>query len=199
MTPNDKYVHLKNAIALQKHFKIILCSFGTLVEENEKASFFNKLNKAVYGENFLLIVVSKDLDIIKNKNDNVHIYPSVPQLDLLKHCDLMIHHGGFNTVKECLQFQVPMLIYALKNKNYDWLGNAARVKWKGLGLVGKIYKDSPKTILENIEKALLIKIPKQDFKYEYEKVNKFIEEELMSSNAPTIPTPASGKNGVQTP
>lgn len=90
----------------------------------------------------------------------------------------MIHHGGFNTVKECMQFQVPMLIYALKTKGYDWLGNAARVKWRGLGIVGNIYKDSPKTIRENIEKALLIKMPKQNYEQEYIKLNKFIDENL---------------------
>ena len=176
---NEEYVHLKNTIALQKHFKIILCSFGTLVNENDKAIFLNKLNIAVKDENFVLIVVSKDLDIIKNRNDNVHIYPSVPQLDLLKHCDLMIHHGGFNTIKECMQFQVPMLIYALKKEGYDWLGNAARVKWRGLGVVGNIYKDNPQKIKENIRKALLIEMPMQNYEQEYDKVNKFIEEKLV--------------------
>ena len=176
---NEEYVHLKDIISSQKYLKVILCSFGTLVNESDKASFLNNLNIAVRGENFLLIVVSKDLNIIKDRNDNVHIYPSVPQLDLLKYCDLMIHHGGFNTIKECMQFQVPMLIYALKKEGYDWLGNAARVKWRGLGVVDNIYKDNPEKINENIKKALLIEMPKQNYEQEYDKVNKFIEEELM--------------------
>ena len=178
---NEEYAELKSRITNQQNFKTILCSFGTLVNENDKAVFLNRLNEAVKGENLLLIVVSKDLDSIRNKNDNVLIYPSVPQLDLLQHCDLMIHHGGFNTVKECMQFRVPMLIYALNNKGYDWLGNAARVKWRGLGVVGNIYKDSPTKIKENIKKALLIKMPKQNYEQEYVKLNRFIEENLKTN------------------
>ena len=181
---NEDYQQLKERITNQQNSKIILCSFGTLVSEHDKQHFLNRLNEAVRNENVLLIVVSKNMNIIAAKNENVLIYPSVPQLDLLKYCDLMIHHGGFNTIKECMQFQVPMLIYALKKKNYDWLGNAARVKWRGLVIVGDIYKDSPTKIKDDINKALCIKIPKQDFEKEYEKVNKFIEKELLSpSNA----------------
>ena len=175
---NEGYADLKKLIGDKKYQKTILCSFGTLVNESDKILFLNELNEAVKGEDILTIIVSRNLDIINNRHGNVHIYPSVPQLDLLKYCDLMIHHGGFNTIKECMQFQVPMLIYALKKEGYDWLGNAARVKWRGLGVVGNIYKDNPEKIKENIKKALLIEMPKQNYEQEYNKVNKFIEEEL---------------------
>lgn len=93
----------------------------------------------------------------------------------------MIHHAGLNTIKECLQFQVPMLIYTPKEKSFDRVGNASRIQFNGLGLVGNIYTDSPIKIKENIEKAMLIKMPKQNYEQEYSKLNKFIDENIANS------------------
>ena len=178
----EQYISFKNVIINAKNqgIKIILCSFGTVLNErnNIKVLFLDKLNQAIEGENYTLIVVSKVPNIIKDKNNNVHIFSSVPQLDLLQQCDLMIHHAGMNTIKECLQFQVPMLIYTPKKNSADRLGNAARIKFNSLGVVGNIYKDNSAQIKENIKKAIAIKIPKQNFEEEYNKVHKFIEEEL---------------------
>ena len=177
----ESYIKLKNQIDKTNNLKIILCSFGTVLHENNAViiNFLDRLSYAVEGKNFVLIIVSKNPNIVRNKNPNIHILSIIPQLDLLKYCDLMIHHAGLNTIKECLQFQVPMLIYTPKKNSFDRIGNAARVQFKGLGIVGNIYKDNPIKIYENIKKALLIEMPKQNYEQEYDKVNKFIEEELM--------------------
>lgn len=183
MLNNSNYIALKNEISEIKNRKIILCSFGTVINEKDKAKidFLNRLNIAVKDENYLLIVVSKNPNIISNRNTNVRVVPSIPQLDLLQSCDLMIHHAGLNTIKECLQFQVPMLIYTPKEKSFDRVGNASRIQFNGLGLVGNIYTDSPIKIKENIEKAMLIKMPKQNYEQEYSKLNKFIDENIANS------------------
>jgi MGT family glycosyltransferase len=41
---------------------------------------------------------------------NVHLVPCLSQPRLLAHCDLLITHGGFNSVKEGLAEGVPMVV-----------------------------------------------------------------------------------------
>ena len=42
---------------------------------------------------------------------NVHFYRFVPAEEVLKSCDLAIHHGGQNTTVQAIERQVPALIY----------------------------------------------------------------------------------------
>lgn len=58
----------------------------------------------------------------------VFVYHHVAQQDLLKHVDIMITHGGLNSVKECIFNQVPKL--AVSNPAHghtDTVGNIARL------------------------------------------------------------------------
>ena len=42
---------------------------------------------------------------LKNIPDNVHIYKSVPQLEVLKIADVFVTHGGMNSVSEALIYE----------------------------------------------------------------------------------------------
>jgi len=55
----------------------------------------------------------------------------------------MINHGGINTIKECIHENVPMLTYPL-SPEWDQPGNAARVVYHQLGLMGNIRRDTVK-------------------------------------------------------
>ena len=66
-----------------------------------------------------------------------------PQLEILKRASLVITHGGFNTVKECIFFGVPMLVFPLTE---DQPANAARVEHHGLGVVANIETASGESI-----------------------------------------------------
>ncbi len=66
---------------------------------------------------------------------NVIVVNRAPQLALLERASLMINHGGANTVKECIYFGVPMILFPHVN---DTLGIAARAVYHGLGLRGDI-------------------------------------------------------------
>ena len=127
----------------------IYCSLGTNTYAELKLvhKFFQKIrnicctNKKIV----MLISVGKDYDIklLGDIPENLFVFKSVPQLEVLKQCDMMITHGGMNTVTECVLNEVPMLVYSLV-KVWDQPGNAARVVYHGLGLKGKITRDSYK-------------------------------------------------------
>lgn len=66
-----------------------------------------------------------------------------PQLGLLARASLMITHGGFGSVKECIHFGVPQVVFPL---GFDQPGNAMRVQHHGLGLVGSFAQSSPEHV-----------------------------------------------------
>ncbi len=63
---------------------------------------------------------------------NVLICETLPQLDVLAQCDVMINHGGMNSIVESIAAGVPMLVCP-GMKDSDQPGNAARVCFHGLG------------------------------------------------------------------
>jgi MGT family glycosyltransferase len=65
---------------------------------------------------------------------NVVVRAEVPQLEVLGRASLMVSHGGFSTVKECIFQGVPMVLLPIF---YDHPGNAARVVHHGLGVMGR--------------------------------------------------------------
>jgi UDP:flavonoid glycosyltransferase YjiC (YdhE family) len=62
-----------------------------------------------------------------------------PQLALLKRTDLMLTHGGLGSIKECIYFGVPMVVFPGSS---DQIGNAARVAHHQLGVVGDLRRSS---------------------------------------------------------
>lgn len=59
----------------------------------------------------------------------------VSQIDILKVASLAITHGGLGSVKECIYYGVPMIVFPL---GYDQPQNARRVKFHNLGLTDEI-------------------------------------------------------------
>jgi UDP:flavonoid glycosyltransferase YjiC (YdhE family) len=62
---------------------------------------------------------------------NCILVERAPQLAVLRRADAAIVHGGFNTLKECVAFAVPMLVVPL---SHDQPRNAALVETRGVGL-----------------------------------------------------------------
>ncbi|MEW6734246.1 MAG: nucleotide disphospho-sugar-binding domain-containing protein [Acidobacteriota bacterium] len=80
--------------------------------------------------------------------DDVVIVEYAPQLQLLARTDLMITHGGLNSIKECILFGVPMIVFP----NFaEQPGNAARVVYHGLGIIGNQHNISAKYIKSLID------------------------------------------------
>jgi MGT family glycosyltransferase len=62
---------------------------------------------------------------------NTHVFAFVPQVALLSQVDVVITHGGNNTVQECLAAGRPMVVLPFGG---DQLVNAARVEQLGVGV-----------------------------------------------------------------
>lgn len=83
---------------------------------------------------------------------NIHIFNWVPQLQVLKHANCAVINGGINTINECLYLGVPMLVYSLGHA--DQMGNATRVAYHGLGIMGDRFQDTAIQIRRSIETLL---------------------------------------------
>jgi UDP:flavonoid glycosyltransferase YjiC (YdhE family) len=81
---------------------------------------------------------------------NIFVYRTAPQLQILQKAQLMITHGGINSVKECIRFGVPMMIYPLRGI-HDSVGCAARVVYHNLGRRGNALTDPPLKVEADID------------------------------------------------
>jgi zeaxanthin glucosyltransferase len=79
---------------------------------------------------------------------NVTVASWAPQLDILKVASLAIIHGGFGSVKECIYYGVPMIIFPL---GYDQPSNGKRVLYHHLGVM-----DDIGTITENALRSYML-------------------------------------------
>jgi MGT family glycosyltransferase len=75
----------------------------------------------------------------------------LPQTSVLPQVDLVITHGGNNTVTECLWFGKPMVVLPLFWDQYD---NAQRIHEQGFGIRLDTYGHEPEDLTTAIEKLL---------------------------------------------
>ena len=90
---------------------VVYISLGTVIKG--AVSFFQNCCEAFRGENVdVIISVGKRFDVGKLKKvpSNIHVYNSVPQLEVLKMADVFVTHGGMNSVSEALVYGVPMVV-----------------------------------------------------------------------------------------
>jgi MGT family glycosyltransferase len=98
------------------------------------------------------IVVSKG-----PQHDQLELAPTMtgaeflPQVSILPHADLVITHGGNNTVTECLRFGRPTVILPLFWDQYD---NAQRLHETGFGIRLDTYRYSPEELTGAIDRLL---------------------------------------------
>jgi UDP:flavonoid glycosyltransferase YjiC (YdhE family) len=84
--------------------------------------------------------------------ENVHAFAWVPQLDVLKHADVAVTHGGINTIDECVLNGVPALVYC--GSETDMAGTTARVVHHGIGIAGDRRRDETADIRAHIDRLL---------------------------------------------
>ncbi len=139
-----------------KNKYLLYFSFGTVTykDENRVQLLLDKIIEIVKQRKDLLLVISKSNYIHEPfSHERIYTFQYLPQLHLLSFADLMITHGGHNSIKECIQKGVKMLVFPHMENN-DQPGNAARVQFGEHGLMGKVENDSIVTIATKIDKLL---------------------------------------------
>jgi Glycosyltransferase family 28 C-terminal domain len=144
--------------------KIVYCSFGTFFgsfQHNMAVTRFitNVIEAFADEEGIELIIASnpKVLTVLEGtlpKFSNVHLFEFVPQLLVLKQlADVFITHGGLGSVKESIEYGVPMLVCPV-DLQWDQNGNGLKVATHGLGLQGILREETPESIIEKINQLL---------------------------------------------
>jgi zeaxanthin glucosyltransferase len=151
----NEYLNLVREIEIKRanpKFRLVYCTFGTqnVLFEKAECGFVGKLIDCITNEPDIFLVISKtDKVLVKYNSENIRIFPFIPNLHFLQYTDLVISHGGLGTIKECIDAQIPMIIYPL-NVNSDNLSNANRIQYLGLGLAGSFKTATANSIREKI-------------------------------------------------
>ncbi len=134
---------------------LIYCSFGAW-HSGDDAGFFRRVIQAVGRRPDWEAVVGLggrvDPALIGEVPANVHLFEWAPQMEVLAHADVAIHHAGISSINESIVSGVPMVVYP-----YDYgdtSGAAARVVFHGIGLRGDRVADEVDTIYEMINSVL---------------------------------------------
>ncbi|WP_336078203.1 macrolide family glycosyltransferase [Paenibacillus sp. 203] len=91
--------------------KVLYISMGTVLDHTE--DFFNTCIEAFSDfEGIVVIAAGEKADFTKINPAPEHFIISsyVPQLEVLRHSDVFITHGGMNSVNEGIHFNVPLVV-----------------------------------------------------------------------------------------
>ncbi|HZH79607.1 MAG TPA: glycosyltransferase [Archangium sp.] len=114
---------------------LIYFSMGSMAYSEARERSFHEVTRQVAARRpdwTCVLTVGRKVDpaTLHQKLPNLIAVSSAPQLKLLQRAAAMVNHGGFNTVKECIYFGVPMVVIPQK---VDQPGISARVVFHGIG------------------------------------------------------------------
>lgn len=124
----------------QAEKKIIYFSLGTILLENYTYDeAINNFIQQVIGlsnqDNLIIVCSLGKMAKLFNSKENLFVYESVRQNDILKIADVFISHGGTGSILESVINKVPMILYDF-NKIYDHKGNISKCLYNGIGISG---------------------------------------------------------------
>ena len=137
---------------LSKDKPKIYISLGTVF--NKRPKIFSKIIKAL-ADGRCQLIVSAGSAFAKLRSQripsNVLLFESVPQVEVLSHVDVVISHGGNNTVNETLAAGKPLLVMPVGGEQGD---NASRVVYLGAGLRTNVDKSTPQEIIDKVNRLI---------------------------------------------
>jgi UDP:flavonoid glycosyltransferase YjiC (YdhE family) len=147
---------------ITKDKPLIYCSLGS---QNHRYPEAKQVFQAVIDAHrarpdWQLVLATGDRFGIQDFHDippNAILVKQAPQLKILRQASVMITHGGLGTVKECILFGVPMIVFPF---DVDQPLNASRVVSHGLGLSGNprtVSADQVNTYIDRINNDLSLK------------------------------------------
>jgi MGT family glycosyltransferase len=135
--------------ALEGDGALIYLSLGSLGSAD--VELMQRLVDAMAGSGHRVIVSKGPQHEQIRLADNMVGAEFLPQTSVLPHVDLVITHGGNNTVTESLYFGKPMVVLPLFWDQYD---NAQRVHETGLGTRLDTYGHEPQELRDAVDRLL---------------------------------------------
>ncbi len=153
---NEQVAHEIQEVIKSHPDKIkILCTLSSM--ENEDNSILDRLVRVVSSMKDVIMLVAMGNRLVNeamSQSPNCHFFQWLAPTEILDDIDLSINHGGIHTIQECIEYDVPMLIYS--GGKYDQNGCASRVQTAQVGIMGN-QSDRDQKIEKNIREALLPK------------------------------------------
>ncbi|HYO55501.1 glycosyltransferase [Archangium sp.] len=134
---------------------LVVCSLGTMAIQPEQARRFHQsiADAARRRPRWQFVVATNQWkeETPGQAPANLVAVQHVPQLQMLRRASAMVTHGGFNSVKECIYFGVPMVVLPVQ---FDQPGVAARVVHHGLGVRSSINELTPDTLTHLLDEVV---------------------------------------------
>jgi MGT family glycosyltransferase len=121
-------------LGLERRFcerPLVYVSLGTVF--NRKPDVFHRILTGLQEDCELVVSAGGAFPALSARRylPSVHLFPRVPQVDLLPLVDAVVSHGGNNTINETLAAGKPLLVLPVGGEQQD---NASRVEFLGAGL-----------------------------------------------------------------
>ena len=132
---------------------LVYISLGTILKG--AVSFFQDCVEAFREEDVDVIISVGNRfrkEKLKRLPENVHIYSSVPQLEVLQMADVFITHGGMNSVSEALSYGTPMVVIPFVS---DQPVNARCVEKLGVGRKLEYSSINKKTLKDTVFSVIM--------------------------------------------
>ena len=136
------------SLAKHREEKLLYISLGSMMNDN--ADFYYKCIEAFRDKSLQVILsVGTKIDITQFTDvpNNFILRSYVPQLTVLQQADLMISHGGLNSVSEALYYKVPVIAIPLAN---DQPAVAKRITELGAGLMIRLEELTPELLYQSV-------------------------------------------------
>ena len=129
----------------------VYVSLGTVF--NNKPKVFRKIIDAFDRRHQVIVSAGGAFDALKAQAlpNNILLFQRVPQIEVLGHVDVVVSHGGNNTVNETLTAGKPLLVLPVGGEQGD---NASRVTHLGVGLRADINQFDPAEVRSKIDRLL---------------------------------------------
>ncbi|GAC1362032.1 MAG: glycosyltransferase [Actinomycetota bacterium] len=124
---------------------------------NGRPGVFEAIIEALGGQDLTVVITTgpgKDPATLGELPDNVVALPYTPQSTILCHADIVVTHGGFNSMMGALAFGRPQVVLPL---GADHFFNAERLADCGAGIVVQLAASGgyqPEPILQAVEQVL---------------------------------------------
>ncbi len=134
------------------HSKLIYISMGTI--NNNCNEFYEKCFEAFANTDYQVIMSvgqKTDINSLTHIPGNFIVRNYIPQLEILKHTDVFISHGGLNSVSEALYYGVPVITVPMAN---DQPAVAKRITELGAGLQLRLEEITPELLRNSVFEVL---------------------------------------------